>query len=145
MSHQSDIIMNPVLSHALAVLSGIIIGVIGNFIATRLTKRSDQRDLKKSRKSKFEELREQMPGLISEMIKDLNDKEMGLCREFVILPSNKVPFNTRKQYYGYFESDHQNLQSKVILLEQAGFIHDITDGNTPKYRFDDDFVKLLLK
>jgi hypothetical protein len=85
-----------------------------------------------------------MPELFSEMKEDIIGDKTHLIREFVILPSKNVSFNPGKPRFYYFEDEHDNLRNKVSLLEEYGFVQDITPKNSPIYRFKEDFIELLL-
>jgi len=74
----------------------------------------------------------------------LENPSMKSCREFFISPSKSIVFNSRCPVFMYYENEHDNIMSKIRILENAGFIYDVTKGNTPKYQFVEEFVKLLL-
>lgn len=96
-----------------------------------------------ARKPAFDELCEIMPGLLIEMKKDLSEDTTRLIREFVLLPVRGVIFNSTKRRFFYVESEHPDLKNKVDLLEQHGFVVDVTPRNTPIYRMTEEFVRLL--
>lgn len=84
-----------------------------------------------------------MPELIAEMKNDLLQPGEGLIREFFL--SNKgYVLNAGSKCFVYYEDDHPDLQSKIHILENLGFIIDITPGNAPKYRMTEEFVQLVL-
>ena len=85
-----------------------------------------------------------MPRLLAEMKSDFKKEGMDLVREFAILSNRAVCFSSEKKRFIYYEEDHPDLQNKVDLLEQYGFIKDVTPGNTPIYRMNEEFVEWLL-
>lgn len=136
--------MNPILTHAIALFSGLLIGIFGNYFASRLTAKAEIRDLKYTERECFLDVKREMPELIKEMKVDLNIPDMVSCREFFILPSLRVGFNYRSPSFYYYENEHDGLQSKIRILEQLGFVFDITETNTPRYQFNENFVEFLL-
>lgn len=87
-----------------------------------------------------------MPELIKEMQEKLTKPENDLIREFFILPNNRVAFNAGgKKYLFYFEEEHHNLLHKIKLLQDHGFVEDITHIKAPKYRMSEGYVGLILK
>jgi hypothetical protein len=135
--------MNSIFSHLITFLSGLIVGVLGNYYAARLSDKAKNKDLIKERKKKFQEIKTKMPKLINEMIEDLKNPDMKDCREFFISPSKSVVFNTSRPTFFYYENEHSNLRSNIRILEQEGFVFDITEGNSPKYQFSEEFVGIL--
>ncbi len=84
-----------------------------------------------------------MPELISVIKKDLQLPDMKSCREFFVLPSKGVVINSQNPAFIYFENEHENLKSKIRILEQSGFVYDISVNRTPKYQFDEEFVEMI--
>ena len=137
--------MNEIWTYLLTLISGIIVGIVGSYEANRLSERAKKKDNNREWNKEFEEISKKIPELLKEMKEDLENPEMELCREFIISPSKSVLFNSSKRYFGYYEDEHHHLTSKIAILKQAGYIINITEANTPKYRFTEDFVKLLIK
>ena len=75
---------------------------------------------------------------------DIRSTDMKTCREFFISPTKSVTINTRNPAFMYYENEHENLLSKIRILENEGFIIDITPGNAPKYQFTEEFIDLLI-
>jgi hypothetical protein len=81
--------------------------------------------------------------LLIEMKKDIEGDGSKVVREFVVLPNDRVLFNSSKRRFTYFENEHSELQNKIDLLEEAKLISLVSTSNTPIYRFSDYFVNLL--
>lgn len=94
-------------------------------------------------KGQFLEIASQMPDLISEMKKDLSVPEHKFVREF-FLSKRAYVLNPRDLSFVYYEDEHPGLQGKIHVLENLGYIIDVTPGNVPKYRMKEDFVRLVL-
>ncbi len=87
----------------------------------------------------FEEVKKLMPNLLAEIRKDIISEGSDLVREFVLLPNNRVAFNSSKKRFVYFSEVHEHLQNKCDILEGYGYIDNVTVGNTPIYRMRDEF------
>lgn len=84
-----------------------------------------------------------MPDLIAAMRQDL--QEHPIMREFVILKKGGA-YNTQDELYlAYFYEDHPDLDSKLHVLENLGFVADVTRTNVSRFRFSETFVELLAR
>jgi hypothetical protein len=106
------------------------------------TMRRNHEDMSKE-KRQFMEVASQMPDLISEMKKDLSAPEHKFIREF-FLSKKAYTLNPGNLSFVYYEDDHPGLQGKIHVLENLGYIIDVTPGNAPMYRMKEDFVRLVL-
>ena len=87
-----------------------------------------------------------MPHLLAEMKADLAGDGKGHVREFFVLPNDRVGLGRiEKLRFFYFEDQHENLRGKLDILDNAGYIDDVTPGRTPIFRMSEDFVRLLVK
>ena len=137
--------MNPIISHILTFLGGLVTGIFSNYIANRWTEKTKLKDLKRNRRKEFRELKNKMPDLFNEIKEDLQNPDFKNCREFFVSPIRGIVVNHSNQVFFYYEDEHKNLMSNIRILEQAGFINDITPGNLPKFQFQEEFVKLILE
>lgn len=137
--------MNPIISNLISFAIGLSTGILGSYIANRLSEKAKRKDKKKDREKEFKIVVTKMPDLIKEMKEDLGNPEMSECREFFISPSKTVTINSKNPAFLYFEDEHDNLKSKIRILENTGFVFDITPGNAPKYQFVEEFVEYLLQ
>jgi len=85
-----------------------------------------------------------MPDLLQEMKNDILSDQTRLVREFFVLPSEGASINGSRRRFVYFETQHDNLLNKIALLEEYGFVIDITPRNTPMYRMTDELIDLLI-
>ncbi len=81
-----------------------------------------------------------MPGLISEMRKDLTSHP--LTREFVILKKSWSYWAKGYELVYYFD-DHPDLENKMLILQNYGLIQDITYNNTTRYIIIEEFASYL--
>jgi len=136
--------MNSIMSHIITFISGLAVGILGNYYATRLADKAKNKDVKKGVKNLFKQAEMKMPELIKEMRNDISGKEMSGCREFVILPKRTIPFQSKQAVFSYYENEHPYLISNIRILEKYGFVTDITQTSTPRYQFNEEFVNMLL-
>lgn len=135
-------LLSTIATHAAAFLVGAITGAAGAYLADRFT---DQRRRAESRSEAwraFERVEQLMPELIKEMRADL--AETPTARDFFVLSDERISINTSGQYLAYYEKAHSNMQEKLSILENHGYIVDITPGNAKKYRMTEDFAVLLM-
>lgn len=97
----------------------------------------------KSLESIFLKVKSSMPELIVEMKEDLIKEGNNFIREFFIA-SKRWTLNVVDHYFVYYFEEHENLQGKVHVLENYGFVIDVTSENVKKYRMTEEFIDLLL-
>jgi hypothetical protein len=44
----------------------------------------------------------------------------------------------------YYDEDHDNLRGKIDVLQNHGYLVEVTPGNTPICRMSEEFVKFVL-
>ena len=85
-----------------------------------------------------------MPDLLAEMRKDI--QQFPLCREFVILKKMWVFCYPDRRIFTYFFEDHDELDSKVQILENVGLIRDARgDSNVARFVMEERFADYLGK
>jgi hypothetical protein len=87
--------------------------------------------------AKLERLR---PALVEEMREDLRNHPTS--REFVVLKRGWV-YNSRGFYLAYYLDEHEDLEGKLQVLENLGFIREITYNNVRRFVFEEEFVDYL--
>ena len=95
-----------------------------------------------SAQAAFSKIKFQMPDLISEMKADLSKAGNEFIREFIVV-SNKWLISGVSPSFRYYFEDHENLLSKMQILENYGFVVDVTSGKTKKYRMNEEFIELI--
>jgi hypothetical protein len=95
--------------------------------------------------STFLKVKEQMPALVAEMKKDLEGKDGKCVREFFVMSNEHILGGSEKHRFIYYEEDHGNLRGKIDILENHGYVEDITPGNTPIHRMSEEFIRLVLE
>jgi hypothetical protein len=105
-----------------------------------------QYNLVSASENKFEKVKNIMPELITEFKTDLSTEENKLIREFFVLPNKKVCLGgSEKPRFIYYEEKHKGLRNKIDILENQGFLINVTLGNAPIYRMTEEFVELIIK
>jgi len=134
--------MDTWLSNLVAFLLGTATGAAGTYFADKYTDRRKESEEKSKQRRRFRELRESMPELFEEMNADLSKDP--LVREFAVIPNRRVIFNHSIPRFTYYEDEHPDLQSKILLIADASFVRDVSVGDTPLYRMNESLVRLLL-
>jgi hypothetical protein len=66
-----------------------------------------------------------------------------LVREFLLVQNERVQFANPKPRFVYYREKYPDLDSMVDILEDAGFVADITTGGIKTYRMSNEFIELL--
>lgn len=77
------------------------------------------------------------------MADDLKGDKSCAIREFVILPNERVMFDSVTPRFAYYEAKHPNIRNQVLLLAEAGYVQDVTVKSTPIFRMQEPFVSML--
>jgi hypothetical protein len=133
-----------IATHLVTFLAGIAAGAGGKYFADKFTDERHEKEAGRAERKQFADLESLMPDLFKEMREDIGGDATKLVREFVVLPSEGVVFNSSKKRFAYFERHHPELLHKLEKLHEAGFIRDVSVGTAPIYRWEDSFVSLLL-
>lgn len=134
--------------HLLTFLLGAATGATGNYLASKYTDKRRDADKTNKNLNKFTDIRKQMPELISEMKEDFSN-EANLCvREFFVVGKKSYSVVTEVPRFTYFEDQHHNLKGKIMILENQGYITNMTSiykTNTSIYRISEDFWDMVQK
>lgn len=88
----------------------------------------------------FVKIENLMSELLNNMRSDLS--EHPTTREFVVLKREWV-YNSRSFYLAYYLDEHDNLEGKLQILENLGFVREITYNNVRRFIFNEHFVDYL--
>ena len=132
------------VSHLVAFLVGALTGAAGQYLGDKYSDRRREKEAARRTLKSFRQIAAKMPALLREMRDDLLNDSTDTVREFFVLPNKRVSLGgSTKRRFTYFESEHEGLREKLDLLEQEGFIVDVTPNNTPLYRMNEHFVSFL--
>ena len=135
--------MSAWISHTATFLLGVVAGAISMHFGWLLTDRRRERKARKATERAFCEVRDQMPDLIAKMREDALRHGRPTAREFFVLTSRRVLFSNPDCLALYFKDQHDDLSGKLHVLENRGYILDVSDGTTPRYRMTEELVTLL--
>jgi len=85
-----------------------------------------------------------MPEFIKALWKDLSDPQKKLVRDFFIV-SRSITFEGGSGAFVYYVEDFPGLEAKVGVLQDNGYVADVTPYNVKKYHMSDEFVELILQ
>lgn len=111
------------------------------YYGEKFTDQRRKQEARQESRRQFESVCQQMPDLIKEMQENL--AEMPHVRQFFVLPKGAELGGTASPAFKYYDSPDKPLQSWVQVLENHGYVVDITSKSTPKYRMTKEFVNLI--
>lgn len=118
----------------------------GTYFANKYTDRRREKEAAKQVKKDFVKIKGKMPALIAEIKTDLSNEGGRLVREFFVLENRRcVLGGSDKHRFVYYVEEHDDLHGKLTILENRGYIMDVTPGNTPIFRMTEEFVELVAK
>ena len=116
-----------IVSVCFGFLIGAASGAAAGYFASKYTDRRRESEAARQAKKQFLSISEQMPKLIAEMRSDLTGEGAEQIREFFVLEDRNVRIGrSEKLRFFYFECEHDNLRGKIDILENAGYIMDVT-------------------
>jgi len=137
--------MNNITQLLITVLVGAASGAAGGYFSSKYTDKRKEKETTKREDQTFKKLFHEMPDLLREMKEDLSNQETKFIREFVISPSERVGLTLLDKCLVYYENQHELLKSKINILENHGYLYDVSETSLPKYRFTEEFVALVHK
>jgi len=85
-----------------------------------------------------------MVAFIDELRSDLVDHPKQ--RDLFVVPNRNVMLNTGGETtLVYYRSEHPELMASIRILENHGYVRDVTDRNVPRYRLSEEFVAHILE
>lgn len=133
------------ISTLVGFLFGTATGAAGKYFADKYTDQRKEKETTSSERRSFDGLTKRMPDLIAEMKLDLVSDGNSLVREFVVLPNERVIFNSSEPRFVYYENVVSDLRLKAGLLVDAGFAREVSPNQTPIFRLSERFVQLVLQ
>ena len=131
-------------SHVLVFALGVGSGVVASYLSAGLNDARQERKARRAAQSAFDAVRDQMVTFIGELRSDL--VEHPKQREISIVPNRNVMMNTGGETtLIYYRSEHPELLASIRILENHGYVRDVTSGNVPRYRLSEGFVAHVLE
>ena len=132
------------ISDGISFLSGVALGAAGKYFADKYTDQRRKQEQTREESREFREVSLKMPKLIVEMAADVAGPTTPHVRDLVLMPSKGVTYNSDGQeVFLYYEEDHPNLRGQFAILENHGYVADVTSGNVPIYRATEEFIQHL--
>ena len=134
--------MFDILSTTAGFLLGSAVGATGMYYASKCTDQRRRSEGCKQAKEDFLRIKEKMSEFFAELRQDL--RESSFVREFFVIPK-RVTFGGSEGFYFLYRYDENNsLLNKMQILENMGYISDVTPTNAPKFRMTEEFVNLVI-
>lgn len=134
-----------IFSTAISFLVGAAAGGVSGYFASKYTDRRRESETDRNEKKRFLKTKKKMPAFIKELKADLAEypdiREFFVLKKGVCLGGSKLP----RFRYEYERDGKDNLRNKMQILENMGYIMDVTPGNTPIFRITEDFFDLIKK
>lgn len=125
------------LTHAVAFLLGGAVGAaLFSWYAGRGGGARDPRKM-------LRRLYKDSPKFFDEIRRELEKPEFCHVREFAILESSRVTFVSEDLRFVYYEEDLPDVKSVAAILDEIGYVEEISHGKTPIYRLRENFVEAL--
>lgn len=134
-------------SELIAFIIGTAVGASGQYFASKFTDQRRRQEAKRETRDRFKQVRAAIPKLLAEMHDDYMKPENAVLRELFVLPNRHVIMGSGgggpRTTLAYYEDDHNNLRDQFRILENNGYVYDVTSGKVPKYQVTEEFVELV--
>jgi hypothetical protein len=129
------------ISYAGTFLLGAARGVLVSLASSSLNDLRHSHAQRRDDLKRFRIVREQMPEWFDEIKTDLSAPGNRVLRDFYVLPSSRVAFSGSGLTYA--EDQVSNLCANTAVLQNNGYVTDVTHSNVPAFRMSEEFVALL--
>jgi hypothetical protein len=134
-----------VVTSGISFLVGVGVGAAGQYFADKYTDKRRKQEHQTDSAKRFRAVAEKMPALMAEIAADFRKENAAPVRQLVLLLSEAVTYNGGDRLvFVYYETKHPNLRGQFAILENAGYVRDVTPGNALTYRPTEEFVDHLL-
>ena len=134
-----------IFSTTIGFLIGATTGAASGYFASKYTDRRRESEVDRKAKKDFLATKTKMSDFIKELKCDLAEcpdvREFFVLQKGVLLGGSKVP----RFRYEYERDGNDNLLNKMQILENMGYVIDVTPGNSPIFRITEDFFDLIQK
>ena len=128
-------------SLAAGFVGGALIGAAGGYYASLFTDRRRGQEAEQQSRREFVATMAKLPDFIAELKAGL--AENPAVREFFILPKGTCLGGSDVPRLIFEITDENHYANKMQILENMGYIMDVTPKNTPMYRMTEEFVELV--
>jgi hypothetical protein len=130
-------------SVATGFLGGATVGAAGGYLAGLFTDRRHRKEAKRHARVAFLDTVKKLPDFVKELKADLAREPS--VREFFILDKGASLGGSSVPSFEYESTDENRYKNKAQILENMGYVIDVTPKNTPMYRMTEEFVELVMK
>jgi hypothetical protein len=127
--------MNALLTHGITFIAGAATGAASSYFGGKRREEQNRRERKL-----FREAMAVMPDLMRQLRDDVASYETR--RNFCIVPPETVP-SVAPSTLVYVDDGRNGYLRKARTLESYGYVVDIASGDTPTFRMENHFVRLL--
>ena len=132
------------VSDGVAFLIGVAVGAAGQYFADKYTDQRRRQEQSHDEARRFREVARKVSKLIVEMAADATGPNAEHVRDLVLMPSKGAIYNSGgRNVFVYYEEDHPTLRGQFAILENSGYVVDVTPGNAPTFRPTEEFVQYL--
>ena len=128
------------ITHGIAFVSGVLATILGTYLSSWWSESRKSKSDQNKRQKELNSMTSSMPDLIKEMRDDFGSSSN---REFIVLSSKSVTYNSKGQHVCYYESEHSDLKQKLHILQNLNLIEDITYNNTQRFKITEEFFEYL--
>jgi hypothetical protein len=122
---------------------GIVITALGRFLGGLLTHYWHNWKATKADQRTFERVEAEVPEVIASIREFLKTPKTRRHREFLVAEA-KATLGMRRPSIVLVYRDFPDLKGALQILENHGYIADVTTGNVLKYRLKEHFVAMIL-
>jgi hypothetical protein len=136
--------MHWLASHGITLLSGIFLGAAGKYLGDLFTDQRHQQEEARKARNSFDDIAARMPDLLKEMRNGVLQPEMQHVRDFFVIPTHADLMLGGKAFV-YRDDGTNDYLEKARILEDVGYVVDVTPRNAPMFRMTESFVDCLTK
>lgn len=131
-----------IFSLAVGFVVGALTGAAGSYLGDKYTDSRRAKEKKSQSDNEWKDLHQKFPLIMDEMIEDVCKPESRGIRKFFVCEST-WSISKSEACFEYHTDIYCDLNAAILYLEDLGYIENITQGNTPMYRFREHFIERL--
>lgn len=124
-------------------LVGALTGAAGTYLGDRYTDVRRAREARRDQDAQWLDIQRRFPAVIEEMRTDFSGPDGSTVRAFFVKSSTTSIGFVSEPAFEYHTDKHADILAAVRLLEQRGYVSDVTPGSTPMYRVHECLVDRL--
>ena len=124
-------------------LAGALTGAAGTYLADRYTDVRRAQETRRELDAQWRDIQRRFPAVIEEMRTDFAGPDGSTVRAFFVKSSTTSLGFTSEPAFEYHTDKHPSILAAVRLLEQRGYVSDVTSSSTPMYRVHERLVDRL--